>query len=282
MTTKMMPHSPASALVGADPGVKILRTIDDSSDASVSIFERLARDPSVDVDKFERFVQMHVEERARQAEQAFNVAMTAAQADMRPVVADADNPQTGSRYASYDALDSALRPIYTRHGFGLSFDTGDSPHELHVRVLCYATHRDGGKRTYRIDMPTDGKGARGGDVMTRTHATGSGTSYGQRYLLKLIFNVAIRRDRADDDGNRAGTASTTTTATPAATPKDFDAWWLQMRATADKGLTVLEAAWNAAPGTFKNYVIGHEAAAWKDMKGRAGTVKVPGSARRVS
>jgi ERF superfamily len=49
-------------------------------------------------------------------------------------------------------------------------------------------------------MPADGKGAKGGDVMTKTHAAGSAFTYGQRYLLKMIFNIAIGDD---DDGNRA-------------------------------------------------------------------------------
>jgi len=35
--------------------------------------------------------------------------------------------------------------------------------------------------------------------MTKTHAAGSGMSYGQRYLLKMIFNIAF----SDDDGNKA-------------------------------------------------------------------------------
>lgn len=48
-------------------------------------------------------------------------------------------------------------------------------------------------------MPADGKGAKGGDVMTRTHATGAAATYGMRYLLKMIFNVAIGED--DNDGN---------------------------------------------------------------------------------
>jgi hypothetical protein len=50
-------------------------------------------------------------------------------------------------------------------------------------------------------MPVDGKGAKGNDVMTKTHAFGSGASYGMRYLLKMIFNVAVGED--DDDGNGA-------------------------------------------------------------------------------
>lgn len=35
--------------------------------------------------------------------------------------------------------------------------------------------------------------------MTKTHAVGAGLSYGMRYLLKMIFNVAIGED--DRDGN---------------------------------------------------------------------------------
>jgi ERF superfamily protein len=52
-------------------------------------------------------------------------------------------------------------------------------------------------------MPADGKGAKGGDVMTKTHATGSALTYGRRYLLALIFNLAIG-ELQDDDGNAAG------------------------------------------------------------------------------
>ena len=48
-------------------------------------------------------------------------------------------------------------------------------------------------------MPADGKGAKGGDVMTKTHAAGAAMSYGMRYLLKMIFNVAVGEE--DKDGN---------------------------------------------------------------------------------
>ena len=58
-------------------------------------------------------------------------------------------------------------------------------------------------RRYHIDMPADGKGAKGGDVMTRTHATGSAVSYGKRYLLIMIFNLTMGGEY-EDDGNAAG------------------------------------------------------------------------------
>lgn len=165
----------------------------------LAIIERAARDPSVDIDKLERLIAMQERVQARDAELEFNRAMNAAQAEMRPISANASNPQTRSRYATFDKLDRALRPIYTHHGFSHSFDEGESPKPDHVRVLCYLAHTSGHTRTYHRDMPADGKGAKGGDVMTKTHAAGAAGSYGARYLLKGIWNVAIGDE--DDDGN---------------------------------------------------------------------------------
>ena len=181
-------------------GVKDIALVPAPS-SELSIFQQLASDPNASVEKIERLMALWERAEARKAEQAFNSAMSEAQAKMRPIHADASNPQTRSRYASYAALDKALRPIYTGAGFGLSFDTGADAPEDYVRVLCYVTHSAGHARTYRIDMPADGKGAKGGDVMTKTHATGSGVSYGMRYLLKMVFNVSVGED--DDNGNKA-------------------------------------------------------------------------------
>lgn len=169
--------------------------------AILSMIERAARDPSVDINKLQQLMEMRERVEARNAESAFDRALTAAQAAMGRVRTDSNNPQTKSRYASYGALDAAMRPIYTQHGFALSFNTENPAPEI-VRVICRVSHQGGHGRSYQIDMPADGKGAKGGDVMTKTHATGSAVSYGMRYLLKMIFNIAV--SDKDDDGNAAG------------------------------------------------------------------------------
>lgn len=186
----------AQALIEHEPVAEVMHT---ESSAIFQIIERAARDPKVDLDKMERLMAMRERELSRQSEQAFNEAMRASQEEMRPISADASNPQTRSRYASYAKLDSILRPIYTKHGFSVSYDEADSPKPEHIRVLAYVAHNAGFTRTYRKDMPADGKGAKGGDVMTKTHATGAAAQYGMRYLLKGIFNVAVGED--DSDGN---------------------------------------------------------------------------------
>src|SRR5262249_1970996 len=135
------------------------------------------------------------------SKKAFAASMRAAQAEMRPVAVDSNNPQTRSKYASYHALDLAVRPIYTKHGFSPSFNTGAGAPEGWVRVICTLFHDEGHAREHSIDMRADGKGAKGGDVMTKTHAVMSATSYGRRGLLGMMFNLAIDKD---DDGNAAG------------------------------------------------------------------------------
>jgi hypothetical protein len=168
--------------------------------AMLDMISAAAANPKVNVDKLERLLAMRDRAVAAEREQAFNNAMAAAQAEMEPVRVDSANPETKSKYASYAALDRAIRPIYSKHGLALSFNTEPATAPEMMTVVCYVTGC-GHTRKYTIDMPTDGKGPKGGSVMSRTHATGAGATYGQRYLMKMIFNIAVDRD---DDGNAAG------------------------------------------------------------------------------
>jgi hypothetical protein len=169
----------------------------------IHVLSRAMSDPSIDVEKVERYAALYERAIAREDEIAFNHAMMQAQGEMRHIAADANNPQTKSRYATYAALDAKVRPIYSKHGFSISFDTGDGAPEGCIRILCFVA-LGGHSRTYHIDMPADGKGAKGGDVMTKTHATGAGVTYGRRYLLGMIFNLVIGEDNDGNDASDTG------------------------------------------------------------------------------
>lgn len=178
-----------------------IATVQAQDVSPLGIVARAASDPNVDADKMERLYALMERQQAWEAKKLFEESMSVAQSKMGRISADATNPQTRSKYATYGKLDHALRPIYSSNGFALSFNTTDSPLEGHMRFLCDCSHSAGHTKLYQIDMPVDGKGAKGNDVMTKTHAVGSGASYGMRYLLKMIFNVAVGED--DDDGNGA-------------------------------------------------------------------------------
>lgn len=174
----------------------------------LALVERASRDNTVDVAKLRELIAMANEERARMAEQAYEGAMREVQKEVESVRKDAENTHTKSKYATYKALDDAVRPTYVEHGFNLQFDTEDVDKPDTVRVVCHIGHEAGHKVKRRVDIPAPGKGAQGRDVMTATHAYGSALTYGRRYLLSMIFNISTMDD---DDGNAAGAKPKKTT-----------------------------------------------------------------------
>ena len=141
--SELAPVSPASEVV-----------------AFVQMIERVARDSSIDIDRLDRLLAMRERENARRAEQAWKAAMSAAQAEMEPVRADATNDQTRSRYASHAALDGAIRSIYTGHGFGLTFDTDtdDAVPPDHVRIGRGISAQHGVELRRRVNAATGNNG----------------------------------------------------------------------------------------------------------------------------
>ena len=156
------------------------------------------------IDVIERLAALQRDMLAREAEVDFNEAMNRSQTEIRRIAPDANNPHTSSKYATYAAIDRVIRPVYSKEGFSLSFSTEECPIPEHVRCVCFVSLR-AHTRKYQVDMPADGKGAKGGDVMTKTHARGAAMSYGMRYLVKYIFNIAIGAD--DTDGCTMGQAA---------------------------------------------------------------------------
>src|SRR4051812_38846074 len=91
------------------------------------------------IDVIERLAALQEKALAREAEYQFNEAMSRVQKEVLMVAPDLQNPQTHSKYASYAAIDKVVRPVYTREGLSLSFDTGDAPNADCVRVVCYVS-----------------------------------------------------------------------------------------------------------------------------------------------
>lgn len=201
-TTEIHFEAPTPPTIANLPAATAGATVPEVASESASILtiiERASRDPSVNIDKLDRLLQMQERVQARQAQVEYDNAMAAAQEEIKRIAADKDNNQTKSQYATLAAVDRAIRPIITRHGFSVTFSSGEAPADL-VRLLATVAHRGGHREVFRLDMPADGKGAKGGDVMTKTHATGAAITYGKRYLHGMIWNLAIGED---DDGNGA-------------------------------------------------------------------------------
>lgn len=160
-----------------------------------------ASNPDMDIDKFERLIGMQERMAKSEAERQFNEALATAQSEMAPIARDAANAQTNSKYSKLETIQSAIKPVISKHGFSLSFGQGETQIEGHYRVICTLRHNGGHKETYQMDVPSDGIGIKGNRNKTETHAFGSSMSYGRRYLTLSIFDLTTLDD---DDGQAAG------------------------------------------------------------------------------
>jgi hypothetical protein len=201
-------EAPKVQLPATTPQVGVMRVEDMPSESAkmLLMIEGMTRQKGVDVDKIRGLTELFLQLRADEARRAYNAAMIACQLELRPIQKDLDNKQTASKYASLAQLDAAIRPIYQKHGFALTF--GNCPDDtnvpdMHVRVFCDVLHVGGHQERIKKDIPADGLGPKGKPVQTKTHAAGSADSYGRRYLQLDIFNL-ITKDHVDDDGNAAG------------------------------------------------------------------------------
>ena len=172
-----------------------------SADPMLAMIERAARDPSIDIDKLERLFALHRESQAQERKTAYNAAMSRAQAAIKPVYRDAINKQTGSPYATLEAISDAITPIITAEGFSLSYDTADCPIPGYIRILCDVMHSAGHtEKGKHFDLPLDDAGLKGNPNKTPIQASGSTVSYGRRYIKCMIFDVTLTNE--DNDGQR--------------------------------------------------------------------------------
>lgn len=163
----------------------------------LSIIERVASNPEADIDKLERMLNMHERIMSRNAEQAFNAAMAEMQ-DEIPVITKsgqiAVNGQVRSKYARFEHIMEAVRPIMKSHGFAVSFRTETTKDT--VKVTGILMHKDGHREQTEMVLPFDGSGSK-----NTVQQIGSSTSYGKRYVLTALLNIATGDE--DDDGQGA-------------------------------------------------------------------------------
>jgi len=160
----------------------------------LSVIARAAADPAVDVDKMQRLLDMHERMVKTRAEVEFKAALARIQPRMPRVVKDgliAVNGTTRSKYAKYEDIDSAIRPMLAEEGFSVDFDTRSS--DKHLTTILRVSHSAGHSETREISLPFDTSGSK-----NPTQGVGSTMQYGKRYLLCGFFNI-IAVDQ-DDDG----------------------------------------------------------------------------------
>ena len=172
--------------------------------AIISVIERAATNPDVDIDKMERLLEMQERIMARDAKASYASAL-AAMAPELPVIGERGgikdrNGNVQSTYALWEDINDAIKPVLAAHGFALSFRTGREDGQITVTGVL--SHRDGHSEETTITLPHDSSGSK-----NAVQAVGSSTSYGKRYTAGLLLNLTSRGE--DDDGVAGGTKQIT-------------------------------------------------------------------------
>lgn len=181
--------------------------------ALISIIERAARDPSVDIDKLQRLMDMQERIMMRNAKMAYATSLAAMQPklpvvnrkgriEVRKKTASGERDgeiQQSTAYALWEDINEAIRPSLAEHGFALSFRVGQSQ-DGKITVTGILSHREGHSEETTITLQHDSTGSK-----NAVQAVGSSVSYGKRYTAGALLNFTSRGE--DDDGKAGGDPS---------------------------------------------------------------------------
>lgn len=150
------------------------------------------------LDMIDRLRTMAKEERQEKAKLAFMAAKVAAKAEIPRVLKNRKNDHTKSKYADIAAIDEAVTPVITAHGFTLDFTAVPSERAGYIDVTCTTIHKEGHSESFTLPWPLDGEGMKGNSNKTPVQAMKSTITFARRTMKMMAFDIA---DTDDDDGN---------------------------------------------------------------------------------
>lgn len=161
-------------------------------------------------------------DRAEAARREYLADKAAMQAALPVLEKDTPNQEGKGKFVDFGDLWAACYPIWTQHGFTVSYDVVPTDNGL-IRLKLILEHRGGHRTEYLApDTPPDTAGPRGTVNKTIPQGNQSTITYLQRGLLTRALGIGMRRE--DDDGNSGRPASSAVS--PGAHPRQTIAEWL--------------------------------------------------------
>ena len=244
----------------ADGSQLALRNTDEEATTAVTMFERLALDPSVNVEKLERLIEMQERIMRHNAKSAFDGAYSLMsghipQVDERGRVVVKGTLR--STYARLEDIHEAVKPVLQQFGFAIRHRTewpADRPNI--IRIVGILSHERGHSEESCFEAPMDRS-----EYRSDIQSMGSTVSYGRRYTTLDLLNIATRG--MDDDGHKSGRPEP---------PDGYEDWIFELRAQSVKGVKALEDAWAKAKSDFKNFAVKHDKVSIDGIKADARAV----------
>lgn len=228
-------------------------------DDLVLMFERLAKDPAVDVEKLERLIAMNERILAHNARAAFHGAFAQMQADLPEISEKGEilnkDGSVRSRYARLEDIQQAVKPVLRAHGFAIRHRT-EWPEDRKsiIRIVGILSHVEGHSEESVFEAPMDKS-----DYRTDIQSMGSTVSYGRRYTTIDVLNITTRG--LDKDGAKPPEMPDP--------PDGFAVWWIHIQEQAGKGMKAFEPAWETSEGSMKTYAMKYRRAEVKHLQATA-------------
>ena len=162
----------------------------------------MAVEKGFDADQLGKLVDLQEPWQRARAEEAYNAAMVECQKEMPHVLRTKKNTETGKLFAPAESINAAAQPVYTKHGFSISFGTLKSETAGLYHVYGDCQHATGHtKRCILHDVSLDNVGPKGAPNKTQIQGQMSSLTYAQGRIIKLVFGT-ITEDE-DNDGRGA-------------------------------------------------------------------------------
>ncbi len=219
----------------------------------LALVERIISDPNADVTKLEKLLDVNERILDRNAKAAFDEAFSRMwpelpEIDEKGSIKNKDG-SVKSRYAKYEDIQSAVRPVLAKFGFALRHRTefpADKPNIIRiVGILSGYGHAE----TSSFEAPPDKN-----DYRTAIQDQGSTVSYGKRYTTEDLLNIITRGRDNDGQGGKAPT------------PDGYDKWWEALVVVAENGSAELETTFRASLPDFKSFTLNKNKEAWAELK----------------
>ena len=170
------------------------------ADPMLTMIERIAMDPNLPVERLTALLDMRERQMNKEAEQVFNRSFAAAMAEMPDVPRTGQNKHLNTRYSTLDDLIRATRPVLSRHGLSLNWQTAIDGQNISVTAIV--RHEQGHSIQTTLSGPRDN-----GKQMNALQGGGSTETYLKRYSGFSILGLSSG-DEVDDDGHGSGNSQT--------------------------------------------------------------------------
>lgn len=226
---------------------QILRAVLPPEGITPSAMISLALQNGIDLQRLDKLMELHERWEANQARKAFEAAMAAAKAEIRPIVKNREvdftsqKGRTNYEYEDFAAVADGVDEILARHG--LNYRHRPKQDGKSLTIICKMAHRDGHFEETELTADKDESGNK-----NSIQSLGSTATYLQRYTVKLALGLAAAKD---DDGRRAGKGKQELQS-PAA-PAGYESWVADMNAKTSDGYEAFKTSWQAANKDFRLY-----------------------------